>query len=212
MNKKQRLVEFNASNILAAAKELFSEKGVPQTTMDDIAKKAEYSKSTIYAYFESKDEILNYIVLDHLVLLKKNIEDCLRFSTRFPDSFFAICHTVSKFYGEYPMYFEVLLGEMQIPEFKSSTLASQIYTLSEQINETIEVYLKICVSNNHVREFDSPPQSTYALWSAICGIIETAHKKENFVRHKMGISKEEFMQCGFKMLLESITKGTPSVH
>jgi len=206
MSKKQRFVEFNASNILAAAKELFGEKGIAQTTMDDIAKKAEYSKSTIYAYFESKEEILNYIVLDHLVLLKKNIEDSLRFSTRFPDSFFAICYTVSKFYGEYPMYFEALLGEMQIPEFKSSTLPSQIYTLSEQINETIEVYLKICITNGNVREFDSPPQTTYAIWSAVCGIIETAHKKENFIRHKMGISKEEFMQSGFKLLLESIKK------
>ncbi|MCL2356767.1 MAG: TetR/AcrR family transcriptional regulator [Defluviitaleaceae bacterium] len=207
MSKKQRLVEFNASNILAAAKELFSEKGVAQTTMDDIAKKAEYSKSTIYAYFESKDEILNYIVLDHLVLLKKNIEDCLRFSTQFPDSFFAICCTVARFYSEYPMYFETLLSEMKIPEFRSNTLLSQIYTLNEQICETIEVYLKICVTDGYVRELESPPQATYILWSAICGIIESAHKKENFIRHKMGISKEEFMKNGFQLLLESIRAG-----
>lgn len=206
MNKKQRLVEFNASNILAAAKELFSEKGVEQTTMDDIAKKAEYSKSTIYTYFESKEEILNYIVLEHLVLLKKNMEESLRFSTKFPDSFYAICYAVSKFYGDYPMYFKALLGEMQVPEFKSNTLPSQIYMLSEQINETLEAYLKICMSNDHIREFGSPPQTTYILWSALCGIIEAAHKKESYIYHKMKITKEEFMQNGFKLLLASIEK------
>jgi AcrR family transcriptional regulator len=205
MNKKQRLTEFNATNILNAAKKLFLEKGITQTTMDDIAKEAEYSKSTIYAYFESKDEILNYIILDYFTLLKKGIEEALRFSNKFPDSFLAICYTTSKFYSDYPMYFESILGEIQIPEFKSNALSSQIYAVGEQINETIECYLKICMSNGNIRDdFESPPQTTFALWGAICGIVSLAHKKENYIQHKMNVSKEEFMKNGFNLLLHSL--------
>ena len=59
---KEHLVRFHQQNILAAAEKLFSEKGVCQTTMDDISRAAEYSKSTIYVYFHSKDEIYNYII------------------------------------------------------------------------------------------------------------------------------------------------------
>lgn len=63
MNKKERLYEFNRKHILSAAKELFLEKGAAQTTMDEIAKKADFSKSTIYVYFKSEEEIFDYIVL-----------------------------------------------------------------------------------------------------------------------------------------------------
>ena len=44
--KKLALEQFNRDNILTAARELFETKGVQDTTMDDIALQADYSKST----------------------------------------------------------------------------------------------------------------------------------------------------------------------
>ena len=54
MSKKQALTEFHRGSILAAAERLFAEKGTEKTTMDDIAREAEYSKATLYVYFQSK--------------------------------------------------------------------------------------------------------------------------------------------------------------
>lgn len=58
MSKKQALTEFHRGSILAAAERLFAEKGTEKTTMDDIAREAEYSKATLYVYFQSKEEII----------------------------------------------------------------------------------------------------------------------------------------------------------
>ena len=44
--------------IIAAAMELFKAKGCQQTTMDDIADKAEISRGTLFNYFPSKDALL----------------------------------------------------------------------------------------------------------------------------------------------------------
>lgn len=44
--------------ILKASRKLFSEKGYEETMMDDIAKKAEVSKATIYNYFPNKESLL----------------------------------------------------------------------------------------------------------------------------------------------------------
>lgn len=63
MSKKQALTEFHRGSILAAAERLFAEKGTEKTTMDDIAREAEYSKATLYVYFQSKEEIINAILL-----------------------------------------------------------------------------------------------------------------------------------------------------
>ena len=46
--------------------------------MDDIAREAEYSKATLYVYFQSKEEIINAILLSGMVLLKKKIHEPLR--------------------------------------------------------------------------------------------------------------------------------------
>ncbi len=47
--------------ILECAKELILEKGVEKLSMENIAKKAELSKATIYLYFSGKDVLLNEI-------------------------------------------------------------------------------------------------------------------------------------------------------
>ncbi len=44
--------------ILNAAKACFLEKGYQNTTLDEIAQRAEFGKGTIYNYFESKEELL----------------------------------------------------------------------------------------------------------------------------------------------------------
>ena len=77
MSKKQALTEFHRGSILAAAERLFAEKGTEKTTMDDIAREAEYSKATLYVYFQSKEEIINAILLSGMVLLKKKIHEAI---------------------------------------------------------------------------------------------------------------------------------------
>ena len=51
---KQRVTQ----RIIAAAMELFKARGCQQTTMDDIAAKAEISRGTLFNYFPSKDALL----------------------------------------------------------------------------------------------------------------------------------------------------------
>ena len=44
--------------ILKASRQLFSTKGYEETTMDDVAERAEVSKATLYNYFPGKDSLL----------------------------------------------------------------------------------------------------------------------------------------------------------
>ncbi|WP_026703062.1 TetR/AcrR family transcriptional regulator [Salibacterium aidingense] len=60
------------SNILKAATELFSIKGVRNTTMDEIAKRAGIGKGTIYYYYNDKQEILRECYMNHIHKIRKN--------------------------------------------------------------------------------------------------------------------------------------------
>lgn len=61
-NKKEAVAALHRARIMTAAEKLFSEKGYEQTTIEDISKESEYSRRTIYAYYESKDDILHCII------------------------------------------------------------------------------------------------------------------------------------------------------
>ena len=52
--------------VIDAARKVFSEKGVENTTMEDIAERAGYTRRTLYAYFRNRDEISLLILLEDL--------------------------------------------------------------------------------------------------------------------------------------------------
>lgn len=60
--RRRREKEQRRSAILNAARKLFFEKGFKYVTVDNIAKKSELSKGSIYLYFKSKEEIYTHIL------------------------------------------------------------------------------------------------------------------------------------------------------
>jgi len=53
--------------ILSAARRLYNEKGIENSSMDDIALAAEYTRRTLYTYFKSRDEISLSILIEDLI-------------------------------------------------------------------------------------------------------------------------------------------------
>ncbi len=65
MNILQRDEEVKRA-ILDAAKRVFQKWGMGKTTMEDIAQEAGKGKSTLYNYFESKEEIFESLMMEEL--------------------------------------------------------------------------------------------------------------------------------------------------
>jgi len=61
---KKREWEFKTKKdlIANAAADLFLEKGVENVTLSEIASQVGYSKSSLYSYFKSRDDIISYLV------------------------------------------------------------------------------------------------------------------------------------------------------
>lgn len=57
------------AELLAAALELFVERGYAATRLDDVARQAGVSKGTVYLYFPSKEELFKAVVREGLVPL-----------------------------------------------------------------------------------------------------------------------------------------------
>lgn len=207
-NKKELLIKFNKDNIIRAAKELFSKQGIERTTMDEIAKKADYSKSTIYVYFKSKDEIYNHILYENMCYLKKIIEESISEAEGFEKNFYAICSSLVEFQAQYPAYFESLTGKIEVSNeaMEKIPVLNDIYITGEEINKIIINVLKRGIEEKYVQEDIELIPTVFTLWSSICGIILMSYKKEEYIVNWMKKSRKEFLDYSFRMLYKSIIK------
>lgn len=204
--KREALAAFHRSQVIEAAKVLFLEKGVEATTMDEIAKGAGYSKSTVYVYFASKEEIYDHIVCQSMVLLKLKIERSVSAVEGFVDRFFSCCRAVKCFYEEYPLFFESLTGEIAVSEeaFLKEPVLREIYRVGEEINGILERLLNGGREEGVLRGGVDPLPAAFLLWAGLCGIIRMAYAKEAYYTRRMGLSREAFLETGFSMLLQSL--------
>jgi AcrR family transcriptional regulator len=82
MSRKTIERDSRKKSILNAARRVFDEKGIENTSMDDIAVAAEYTRRTLYAYFRSRDEIcLSILVEDHQARWKEQKTQLARAET-----------------------------------------------------------------------------------------------------------------------------------
>jgi AcrR family transcriptional regulator len=72
--KKHRRQE-NRDDILEAAEKVFANKGYSSATVDDIAEEAQFSKATIYRYFQSKSDIFMEVIYSAVEESYKEIEN-----------------------------------------------------------------------------------------------------------------------------------------
>jgi AcrR family transcriptional regulator len=63
----ERRKESRPAELLAAALELFVERGYAATRLDEVAARAGVSKGTLYLYFEGKEELFKAVVRDTIV-------------------------------------------------------------------------------------------------------------------------------------------------
>ncbi|MFQ7454175.1 MAG: TetR/AcrR family transcriptional regulator [Flavonifractor plautii] len=163
MSKKQALTEFHRGSILAAAERLFAEKGTEKTTMDDIAREAEYSKATLYVYFQSKEEIINAILLSGMVLLKKKIHEAIESHSDWYQAYDAVCRSIVRFYDENPTAYDAATGTMPLVQEADETQkgVADILRVSGEIDEELAAFLVRGAAEGAVR-------SQLPLWRRFC--------------------------------------------
>ncbi len=64
--KRERRKEARPGELLAAALDLFVEKGFAATRAEEVAQRAGVSKGTLFLYFPSKEELFKAVVREHL--------------------------------------------------------------------------------------------------------------------------------------------------
>ncbi len=66
--------DLNRENILKIAREIFSKYGFKKTTLDDIANAVRKGKSSLYYYFDSKEDLFQAVIMKEVDILAHELE------------------------------------------------------------------------------------------------------------------------------------------
>jgi len=130
------------SNIIVAAEHVFNEVGFKNAKMDDIAKKANITKVTLYSYFQSKENLYLAITYKALQLLIEKYYQTIELhkDKNGLDSAIAILDTFMSFCEENYLYSEALLEYFAL--MRSTSDGTDEAKLTEGTKDSI-YYLKI---------------------------------------------------------------------
>jgi len=208
MSKREDLVKFHKKSIAEAAERLFEKQGLEQTTMDQVAREAEYSKATIYVYFKSKEEIYYYIVLNGMQKMMCRMENGLNSCEEVTGKYKAVCHELAGFSEEHPFQYKALTDTIAVDleSRKRMPVLEEIYQIGEEMNDIFNDAFQEAAVQGSCRDDLNSLTTTMVLWSSLSGIIRLANEKEEYLTQRMNLSKAEFLDDAFDMLLRIIIK------
>jgi len=205
-NKKEAIAALHKEQIMKAAERLFSEKGFTQTTINDISKASEYSRRTIYTYYESKEDILQHIVEKGLLILKQDIEDSINLNEDFMEQYKGICIALSKYQNDYSHSANYVNSANPVNfDFDSlSNTVKHILALGTEINDLLAGFIEGGKNKGIVRPDIVPMMTVYILWSSIDALLILAQTKGKFIAKQFSILEKDFLDYGFRQIINSI--------
>lgn len=184
--RREREKELRKNQILEAAKTLLLERGLKETSVQRIAKKAELGVATIYSYYQNKEDLFSALQQEGLRLLQHGIQKAYQEGKTPGDKIKKMAQAYYYFSQVHKDYFDIINyflsqpGVMFDPEIKleldhlGNTILSQVEkALQEGIDQK-------CFQRVEVKK------SALQLWGMLHGLLlfrkmkDTILRKENF--------------------------------
>ncbi|MDF2472332.1 MAG: TetR/AcrR family transcriptional regulator [Anaerocolumna sp.] len=208
--RKEKEMNIRRNDIIDAAESIFFERGYGNSTMDDVAKKAEFSKRTIYVYFSSKEQIYFEIMIRGyrllLSMLKSNME--MEAKDNAIDEIKQIALTFYHFSIDYSDYFWTIMEyENSVYDFQNTIpdqSRDECYALGEEILMYLERSLTRGIAEGTINSSISVNKTALILWACMLGVFNTSRKKKIYLESYHEINQEDFISGAFELIIQSL--------
>jgi TetR/AcrR family transcriptional regulator len=208
MTRKQRETKLREQIILEAAERLFLSKGYENTSMDEIATASEFSKGTLYNYFNSKDELYLAIGIKAYDLIVDYTKKFVEKEDVGIKQLIAIGYAYYEFSKSFPAYatifhdIAVKLPDITTKAKKALSKIEQNYLISS--DKYRDIFLKVmsdAVKLKAIRSDKPPAMIGYILSTISSGLVGDMMQKHH---EHFGLKADEVIDFVFEILAEGL--------
>jgi len=197
-SSKDKRRNMNKIDIIDAAERLFFSKGYNNSTMDEVAKEAGYTKKTLYSYFDSKEEIYGKIIERGYLILNNLFSEALEKEKDSSEilKIRAMGYSFLEFERDYSGYFKAV--------FESEVYIIECEELEQTTLDMLQKCIKEGVKKGEITDRIDCISISLILWSSLMGFINTFSRKEKYIKNYFNKDIREVIEKGLDFILNSI--------
>lgn len=189
--------------ILEAAERLFIEKGYHETSINDIAEAADFSRTSIYQYFSSKEEIYIHILEQYTDLLTERASKVTARAASVPEKIKIFLGEMRQVMREKPNFFKLyFIQRHQVEPRLSPELRTQLNAKRRMLENVFRDFYRRGVEAGEVRAI-RPKDASNLFFAQITGMM-LLHE---YYGDEFDVTIDEHLNQSLQMYLEFIEDG-----
>lgn len=208
LTRKEREKKMREEEIIAAAEKIFCQKGFDESSMDEIATKAEFTKRTLYQYFTNKEDLYFAVALKGY----KQLFSLLRQGAEKGDAGFIklynSCKGYYKFYKEFPEMMRLMnyIGHVKRRSEKDSLRRKELIEHNNEIFKWVAVLIEEGKKDGSICTEIDTAKTSFSLVFMITGFFsQVCANGSTFMEH-FSLEPEEFICFNIDLLLKGIKR------
>jgi len=197
--RREREKARRREEILDAAEKLFETKGLAETTMDEIAARAEISKATIYLYFKCKEHL--YFGLDYRGSQIENERFRLAVASESVglDQVLAIGRAYCQYGLDYPTYFwaKTRTGKVSpelVQSLQDDPMAGPYQQLMMENHTILANAVERGIGDGSIRPELDTRTTSLVLWAEANGVVELILTRGEILAQTLGRTPEMIIE------------------
>lgn len=188
--------------ILDRAEQLFVDKGYAATSVNDIAEAADFSRTSIYQYFGSKEEIYLHILERYTDLLTERVREAASGSPTVPGKIRAFLDEIRRMIREKPNFFEMyFIQRHQVEPRLSAELKGRLNAKRRRLENVFREFYRRGIERGEVRRIRFKDASNL-FFAQIMGMM-LLHE---YYGEEFDVTLEEHLEMSLQIYLEFVEK------
>ena len=206
ISRREREKQARKIEIINAAEDLFFADGFENTSMDVIAKKAQFTKRTLYQYFINKEDLFYAVVLRGVEQLDQYFRKALDNGKTALEKIRLSNRAFYQFYKDHPITFRMIYYK---PSNNSNRDASPHYQEIMRMQDlTFQNYAAVIEGgkkDGSIRnDLDAKKAAHFAIFSTIGFLIDMSDINDAYWK-KYNLEKEDFILFSCDLLADSVS-------
>jgi AcrR family transcriptional regulator len=205
--RREEEKERRRRSILDAAEKVIARRGLEKANFGEIARRTRLSRSLIYVYFPSKEDLFHAVCERGLHRLAEAFGAAAAAHTAGLDQVMAMGEAYRTFAEQEPLYFE-LLAELQTREDTSRPATASEASVQTHGRSCLTLVAEALVRglrDGTVRPGIGDPGATaVSVWAFTHGLIQVSRKKATMLEEEFHLGREEMIRHGFALMRGSL--------
>ena len=191
--RKERERDERRKTILRTAKKIIKKSGVEGMSMNLLAETTELNKATLYLYFSNKDDLIDAIVYEGLLLLEKIFSEADRPTLTGLQRILSLVHITFDFYKGHPVYFYTLNHQerRRVTERTETPFAEKGNQVASTIFEKISEGLLRGKQDGSIRKTVDPDPFLVLFFAQLYGVMHMIYTKEDVYVDVLGMTSDQ---------------------